>query len=63
MDKLIFALILIATGYFVYRYVRNAVRGTGGCHGDCANCSLKLKTKHHNQAVSATKSRLEDTEC
>ena len=47
VDRLILIPILVAIGYFLYRYVRITVRGEGGCHGNCGECSQELAKKIH----------------
>jgi hypothetical protein len=48
VDRLILVPMLLAAGYFLYRYIRNAVRGEAGCHGDCAKCSQELMRRVHD---------------
>jgi hypothetical protein len=45
MDKLILIPLLLAALYFLYRYVRNTIKGEIGCHGNCARCTQELKKK------------------
>ncbi|HGJ64271.1 TPA: FeoB-associated Cys-rich membrane protein [bacterium] len=38
MDKLILIPVLLIALFFIYRYIKNSVKGEG-CHSDCARCS------------------------
>jgi hypothetical protein len=55
MDKLILVPILLIALYFLYRYVRNTIKGKGVCSGDCARCSQELRKKHSDSCAESRK--------